>query len=239
MSINFEELDYQKTAFGELILRRRRFPILGDEDIYEVILNDEFLMSSLFTAGEIALSDLALACTDGHSLDILVGGLGLGYTAIAALKDPRVSSMIVIEALPNVISWHEGRLLPVSDQLNRDPRCEFCNGDFFDLARKNFAGLNEDDSVRSYHAVLLDIDHSPAHLLQGSNRSFYSIEGLEKLKRAIYPGGVFALWSNDAVEKNFLARFASVFPTHNEHRIEISNPLTGTSSFNTIYLGKR
>ena len=78
MSINFEELDYQKTAIGELILRRRRFPILGDEDIYEVILNDEFLMSSLFTAGEIALSDLALACTDGHSLDILVGGLDLG-----------------------------------------------------------------------------------------------------------------------------------------------------------------
>ena len=85
MSVNIEELDYQLTSIGELILRRRRFPILGESDVFEVILNDEFLMSSLFTTGEIALAELGLAYCKTDKIDVIVGGLGLGYTAAAAL----------------------------------------------------------------------------------------------------------------------------------------------------------
>ena len=83
MSINLEELDYANTSIGELILRRRRFPMPGDTDVFEVILNEEFLMSSLYTAGEIALANLGLDVPADGAPDVIVAGLGLGSTAPA------------------------------------------------------------------------------------------------------------------------------------------------------------
>jgi spermidine synthase len=38
-------------------------------------------MSSLFTVAEEELATLGLAATSGERLSVLVGGLGLGYTA--------------------------------------------------------------------------------------------------------------------------------------------------------------
>ena len=90
MEKSFEELDYCDTQLGELILRRRRIPMLENEVVHEIILNGEFLMSSLFHAVEEALADLGLAAVEtsgGGSLDVVVGGLGLGYTAAAALRN--------------------------------------------------------------------------------------------------------------------------------------------------------
>lgn len=87
MSARFQEIDWRPTAMGDISLRRRRDPVSG-ADVYEVKLGDEFLMSSLFTAGEIALAELGLAELPGTELDVVVGGLGLGYTAQAVLDDP-------------------------------------------------------------------------------------------------------------------------------------------------------
>ncbi|MDP4689153.1 MAG: hypothetical protein NWS32_00155, partial [Candidatus Nanopelagicales bacterium] len=84
MSRRLEELDWSDTPMGELTLRRRRDPVV-DVDVFEVKLGEDFLMSSLFTVAEIALSRLALAQLDDEPLDVVVGGLGLGYTATAAL----------------------------------------------------------------------------------------------------------------------------------------------------------
>ena len=99
MSVNFEELDYQKTELGELSLRRRQMPSLPGIDVFEIKLNESFLMSSLFTTVEVALAELALAELQADQLDVVVGGLGLGYTARAALENPAVKSVLVIEAL--------------------------------------------------------------------------------------------------------------------------------------------
>ena len=88
MALVFEELDFQKTPLGEISLRRRSEPRLDGKILYEVKLGDDFLMSSLFTDAEIQLSRLGLAALDGSELDIVVGGLGLGYTAVAVLEDP-------------------------------------------------------------------------------------------------------------------------------------------------------
>ena len=85
-------------------------------------LKDEYLMSSLFTVAEEELATLGLAAAEGAELNVLVGGLGLGYTAATALHDDRVRRLDVIDALPAVIGWHERELLPVSAQLVRDPR---------------------------------------------------------------------------------------------------------------------
>src|SRR5690349_10374122 len=105
MSALFEELDYRDTPLGPVSLRRRRVLSL-DRDVFEVMLGDEHLMSSLFTDGEVALAEIGLAAAEGAELEVVVGGLGLGHTAGAALDDPRVRSVQVIEAIEAVIDWH-------------------------------------------------------------------------------------------------------------------------------------
>ncbi|MDB4525878.1 hypothetical protein N9065_03150, partial [Akkermansiaceae bacterium] len=103
----FEELDFRKTPLGDLILRRRTVLSLGNEEIYEIILGDAFLMSSLFTEVEQALSRLGLAATaeafPETKLDVVVGGLGLGYTARAALEHDFVGSLAIVDYLEPVI----------------------------------------------------------------------------------------------------------------------------------------
>jgi len=238
MSINFEELDYEQTPIGELILRRRRFPVLPELDVFEVILNDEFLMSSLFTAGEIALAELGLAYCDADKLDIIVGGLGLGYTAAAALEDSRVESMTIVEALPSVISWHQRYLLPASKSLTDDSRCTYHADNFFALAGNKFAELSPADPDRRYHAILLDIDHSPREVLHPENLTFYTAEGLTRLRECLHESGVFALWSNDLPEESFASLLSEIFPTTTAHVIGVDNPLTGIEGSNTIYLAR-
>src|SRR4051794_37947503 len=106
---------------GDLMLRRRTEPSVGQE-IYEVKLGDEYLMSSLFTVAEEELANLGLAAVEGDALTVLVGGLGLGYTAVAALRDERVRTLTVIDRLGTVINWHKRKLLPVSAELVDDAR---------------------------------------------------------------------------------------------------------------------
>src|ERR1700722_13447462 len=103
MSADFAELDYRQTPLGELSLRRRRVLALDGLEVFEVKLGNSFLMSSLFHEVEVALADLGLAELDSQPLDVVVGGLGLGYTAVAALQHAAVRSLLVVEALDAVI----------------------------------------------------------------------------------------------------------------------------------------
>ena len=115
----FEEIDSQESPIGEISLRRRRIPAFGERDIYEVKLGDEFLMSSMFYAAEEALSTLGLAAVQGEGLRVVVGGLGLGYTAVKALEDARIAELLVVEALDTVIGWHRDELVPLGRVLGR------------------------------------------------------------------------------------------------------------------------
>ena len=124
MAFVFEELDFQKTPLGDISLRRRAEPRLNGEILYEVKLGDEFLMSSLFTQAEIDLARLGLAALEGTDLDIVVGGLGLGYTALAVLKEPSVKSLTVVEVMAPVIDWHRRGLVPLGEGLISDSRCK-------------------------------------------------------------------------------------------------------------------
>jgi spermidine synthase len=209
MSLHFEELDYRPTPIGALSLRRRREAKLG-VDVFEIKLGDEYLMSSLFTASEIALARLGLAGLSGDNLDVVVGGLGLGYTAKAVLEHRQVDSLLVVEALEAVIDWHEEGLVPLGPELTGDPRCRFVHGDFIALAASD-AGFDPYMPSRQFHAVLVDIDHSPDFLLNPQNATFYEEEGLTRLAAHLRPGGVFGLWSNDRPDNAVTARLGSVF----------------------------
>src|SRR2546421_2107728 len=164
MSRDFEELDYQKTPLGDLILRRRRMLSLGGIEIYEVKLGDEFLMSSLFHEVEEALAHLGLGELEGDRWEVVVGGLGLGYTAVAALEHREVASLLIVDALQPVIGWHQSGLVPLGEKLTGDPRCRLLQADFFERAQST-EGFDPERPGWKFHAVLLDIDHSPRNLL--------------------------------------------------------------------------
>lgn len=234
MGLLFEELDYRVTPMGAISLRRRRVLSL-DRDVFEVMLGDEHLMSSLFTEGEIALTTLGLAATRGEGLNVVVGGLGLGYTAAAALDDARVGSVMVIDAMAAVIDWHERGLVPMGDRLATDARCTLLEGDFFALAE---AGFDPDQPGRRFDAVLLDIDHSPRALLNAAHGRFYEPEGLAGLARQLVAGGIFAMWSDEGPDETFMASLAAVFDEPRAQVVSFDNPLTGEASTCTIYVAR-
>ncbi|WP_156759136.1 spermidine synthase [Microbacterium karelineae] len=233
MITRFEELDWQATPIGELTLRRRTEPAVGRE-IYEVKLGDEYLMSSLFTVAEEELSHLGLAAVEGEDLTVLVGGLGLGYTAVAALRDKRVGALTVIDRLGAVIGWHERELLPVSPELVRDARTSLVEDDFFAVMRADPVGAHA-----SYDAILLDVDHSPRHQLDPTHAPLYTADGLTRLARHLALRGVFALWSDDPPDGEFMATFTAVFDDGAAHVVDFDNPVTGGVSSNTVYVGRR
>jgi spermidine synthase len=236
MSARFEELDWQPTPMGAISLRRRRDPLL-DVDVYEVKLDDEFLMSSLFTVAEVRLATLGLAGLTRSGLDVVVGGLGLGYTALSVLGDVRVRSLLVVEAVGAVIGWHERGLVPAGGALASDPRCRFVLGDFMAMAA-SADGLDPWESGRRFDAILVDIDHSPRHLLHPSHGAFYQPSGLRRLAGHLRPGGSFALWSNDPPEPAFLAALGEVFVDVAAEVVAFDNPLQERKATNTVYLAR-
>lgn len=233
--MKIEELAYHRTPLGDLTLRRRPETLLRNEVIFEVKLGDDFLMSSLFTEGEIQLSKLGLGGLGG-ALDVVVGGLGLGYTAAAALEFENVRSLLVIDLFQEVIDWHRSGLVPLGPTLTGDRRCELRQGDFFALA---LSGLDVSAPGRTFDAVLVDIDHSPEHFLDQKNESFYDARGLAALRRQIRPGGVFALWSNDPADDRFTQRLADVFGAATARNVEFANPYMNSVAVNSVYVAHR
>ncbi|MDJ0521872.1 MAG: spermidine synthase [Planctomycetota bacterium] len=239
MSRTYEELDRRTTCIGELVLRRRIVPGLGpDQPVYEIKRDDELLMSSLVHDSEVALAQLAIPHVGDGIFDVLVGGLGLGYTAWAALGYERVRSVRVVELVPEVIEWHRRGLVPLGTELAEDPRCRLMEGDFFLFAT--------DPSVRDlvhpadgYGAILVDIDHAPDAWLRPQHGGFYGEEALTRIAELLQPGGVFALWSCGEAQPAFEQALASTFPSVTTERIEVYNPLADRDQTDTIYLAKR
>ncbi|MEO7130639.1 MAG: spermidine synthase [Dermatophilaceae bacterium] len=227
--MRIEELGWGDTPWGAISLRRR-WDRVTEREVYEVKLGDDFLMSSQFTTGERELARIGLAAVTGPSLTVLVGGLGLGYTAVAALEDDRVTQLDVIEALQIVISWHERDLMPDTQGLAADPRVRLVCDDFFDVVRTGRAD-------RTYDAVLLDIDHAPDWLLRADHGDLYTAEGFSRVTPMLADGGAFALWSDEPPEPEVVRRLAEAFEHAEAHVVPFPNPLTGGQAANTVYLG--
>ena len=238
MSAMFEELDYAPTPIGAISLRRRHILALKT-DVFEILLGDEHLMSSLFTASERALADRGLAALPGGELDVLVGGLGLGYTAQAALAHDAVARLTVVDLLEPVIRWHKEGLVPMKTELADDPRCLLVQGDFFALASSR-DGFDADRSAHRYDAILIDIDHTPERLLHSGSEQFYTAEGLRGLQRFVKPGGIVGLWSDDAPDEAITALLDEAFDAAWAEPVVFANPLqNGREITQAVYLGRK
>jgi spermidine synthase len=183
-----EILAYETTPLGPLCLRRRNTRHEPPQRVTEITLNHEFLMSSLHTDSERALAEIPLAHLPGNDLSVLIGGLGLGYTADAALASERVSRVLVVEFLPQIIQWLADGLIPLAAGLNADPRLAIVEGDVY-------ARLLSVPTPEPFDLILVDVDHSPADPLAASNAPFYTTAGMALARQHLQPGGILALWS--------------------------------------------
>ncbi|MEZ6185644.1 MAG: spermidine synthase [Planctomycetota bacterium] len=231
----FEILDYLDTPLGPLCLRRR--DVLGrpGTQVTEVTLDHELLMSSLNVASEEALASRALDWHGGgEALRVLVGGLGLGYTAHAALQDPRVARVEVVEALPDVIRWLRDGLIPLSEALNQDPRCGVREADVYAL----LLGPAEE----AWDSIQIDVDHSPSEPLGPTSAPFYTPAGLEAVAQHLSPGGVLAVWSAGSGEDLwFLDALRQVFPEAEAQEVPWTNRLVdeGQETADTLFLARK
>jgi spermidine synthase len=168
---------------GEVALRRRTTDDGGTH--LELVVDGVFAMDDVDTTTERALATEALRRLPGRDLRVLVGGLGLGWTAATALAEPRVGTVEVAELHAPLVRWAaEGRLpaLPLGD-----PRLRVRTGDVADV-------LAEHDG--RWDAVLLDVDNGPGFLVHPSNDALYRPAGLAAAVAALRPSGVLAIWSS-------------------------------------------
>jgi len=159
--------------------------------------------------------------------DVLVGGLGLGYTAVAALEFARVRRVEVVENLEPVISWHHRRLVPAAETLLDDPRCSLVQGDFFEFVAPGGPGGR-------YDAVLLDIDHSPDALLHEQHARFYTETGLRGMVEHLNPGAVFGLWSASEPFPGFMDILRRAASDVRSHEVSFRNPHLGITDTNWV-----
>ncbi len=195
-----EILAYENTPLGPLCLRRRELLSQPGTLVTEVTLNHEFLMSSLYTDSERVLAQTAISIhKKNEGLRVMVGGLGLGYTAREALLSDRVARVEVVELLPQVIDWLTGGLVPLSEELTEEmaeeitnePRLLVTQGDVY----QRLAGPPDGLFDGLFDLILIDVDHSPDERLGEENIAFYTSSGLQAAQQHLAPGGVLAVWS--------------------------------------------
>ena len=170
--------------------------------------------------------------------DVAVGGLGLGYTAEAALEHSVLGSLLVVEYLQPVIDWHRKGLVPIGSRIADDKRSRISQGDFFAAALDPAVGFDPENPGRKFDAILLDVDHSPSRHLKGFRGGFYEEAGIKQLAKNLKPGGVFGLWSDDPPEDEFMDILAAAFDEVWGQEVVFPNPLEEREEVNGIYIAK-
>lgn len=224
--LEFEVLDHAHTPIGTFILRERTEPVAG---VIELTLDHQFLMSSTVTVSERALSTRAIAMHGGTDLEVMVGGLGLGYTAKAALDSGRVANVDVVEYVQSIIDWVARGLIPLGKELVADRRYHPIHGDVFERLGGTVSKL--------YDVLLIDVDHSPDERLGETSDSFYGHAKLVLAAQHLKPGGVFAMWSTDE-SPEFEAELRKTFQEVRVEPIEFFNATTEQEEQNWLFLAR-
>jgi spermidine synthase len=225
---NLDVLAYSPSPIGAICLRRRELLASPGTIVTEITVDQHLLMSSHHTESERALSRLALQHHEGsEGLDVLVGGLGLGYTAKEALDSPAVAHVNTVEFLPQVLEWFRDGLVPLSEEMNADPRLELTQGDIY--------AMLAEPPERRYDLILIDVDHSPDEPLAEANATFYTEKGLEQAKQHLSPGGLLGVWSY-ADSSPFEKSLRAVFPRVGVEPVRFENELTDELETNWLFL---
>lgn len=227
---NLEILAYELSPLGPLCLRRRELLSQPGTVVTEVTLNHEFLMSSLYTDSERALARTALQMHPAENLRVLVGGLGLGYTAREALLSDRVARVEVMELLPQVIDWLTHGLMPLSSELCDEQRLVVTQGDVY----RRLASPPDD----LLDVILIDVDHSPQERLGEESGSFYTTQGLLAARQHLATNGILAVWSY-AESSPFADALQAVFEQVRVEPITYENRLIDQQQTDWLFFARR
>ena len=203
---------------GEIVLRRR-----GDD--YEIISNGVFLMdtrngeserllvrAALDAYGTSAGAHAGVAGRTPEGVDLLIGGLGVGFSLDEAVRSASPRSICVVEIEPAVIAWHRDHL---GAGGLADPRVRVVCADLLTHLAEPGTGPTD-----GYDVVCLDVDNGPEWTVTDDNRALYGDHGLALLRSRLRPGGVLAVWSA-AESAEFAARLAAAFPRVTTIRVPV------------------
>ncbi|WP_181161074.1 hypothetical protein [Labrys okinawensis] len=213
------ELDSVVTAQGDRIVLRRR------GGLFDIRFNGWELMSNHDPRSEIVLAETVCRRLGTQAPRILIGGLGMGYTLRATLDGVGPQAHILVcELLPEIVAWNRGVLAPLAGHPLADGRVTVRTGSVAEIIAAEPAGFD---------AILLDTDNGPDYVVHEPNHALYSGEGIDRIARALAPGGVAGLWSATRSAPFEASLSASGLPWRCE-RISLGEP--GQEPFHMVYL---
>lgn len=202
---------------GEVVLRQR-----GDvgEAVHELIVNGAFAMDSVDTSSERELARLAFPVGSAHRT-LLIGGLGLGYTAAEALH-LGAERIDVVEREPALVEWARLGLTPTLSQVAADPRTRLVVGDIADvLLRRRPSAVDPAREPALWDAILLDVDNGPDFLIHSDNAALYTAELLGTAYGRLAPRGRLAIWCQGPAPA-LLDTLRRISATAHEHHFTVS-----------------
>lgn len=183
MAIWIELARASNIAGDEILLRRRG-------EIYEIRFNGLELMSNINFQSETVLAERSIRLLDASPENVLIGGLGMGFTLRAALDMlPAQASVKVSELVPEIVNWNLNSIGHLANYPLNDPRVDIEVGDVMQM-------LNAHHS--SFDLILMDTDNGPDFLVRNENDAIYARDGISNVVRALRPGGIASFWSATA-----------------------------------------
>ena len=181
-------IDSAETADGRLELRRR-----GERD-FLITLNGLVLMNSVANRSEIVLGQRGcchLRCRS--SARVLVGGLGMGCTLRAVLDTLPADAVVgVAELTPVVLAWCRGPLAGLTGGAANDPRVSV---EIIDVAERVSAAAS--DGAGQFDAIIFDLYRGPHFRSDPQNDPLYGSRAIARVREALAPDGVFAVWGEN------------------------------------------
>ena len=156
---------------------------------FSMMLGPSELMNSRLSGSEEALATLACKRIEAVKRpQLLIGGLGMGFTLRAALAVLGAEARIVVaELVPAVIAWARGPMAGLFGDSLDDPRASIRSADVVEVIQSQ---------PSAFDAILLDVDNGPEALIRKANDALYHPKGLKAIHRALRRGGVLAVWSS-------------------------------------------
>lgn len=204
----YAEVARAESERGEVVLRRRIEERAADA--LELRVNGVFVMDTKETRSESELAAAALELVEDPR-DVVVGGLGLGFTVQRVLADPRVARVMIVEIEEALVSWMRDGTIPHGPSLLADKRVHIVNADIV---------MAIAEATSTYDLVLLDVDNGPGYLVHDANSGIYEHDFIASSKLIVNPGGALVVWSaNPAPE--LMSVMEKVFGNCTEHRYDV------------------